>query len=666
MSRRREAAPRAPALRRRMLLLGVLCGAGVIIARTGQLTLREGVEWAERAEQQQEQGLALPAPRGTIYDRNGVPLAASRDVYRIAIAPREVIDRERVIETLIDAGGVSVRDARRATDVKRRWVVLRGRFGAAAREALDGIQGVHFETVQQRFYPHGTIAHELLGRVNAEGRALGGLELELDEVLGGEPGRATVRRDSRGRPIPGAMVRVVEPKPGQDVYLTIDAELQSIADEALRIAIDSTRAEGGEFLLLDPRTGEVLAAASRSKAGAASNWRAVTVPYEPGSTIKPFVVASLLAAGRARMTDSVFAENGHWTYLGRTINDVHGYGWLSVHDALEKSSNVALAKLSMRLDPATQYQYLRDFGFGSPTAIRYPSESGGLLRAPRNWSRQSQPSLAIGYEISVTPLQMALAYAAIANGGELLEPRLVREVRTRDGRVQESFERTVVRRVIPEDVSEKLRAALVDVVEGGTGQQAALGPFVVAGKTGTARIAEGGRYVPGAYTASFAGFFPADDPQLVFLAKVEEPKGAYYGGATAAPITRNALEAALAAHHAPFDRRTVAAEPAPLPETPAIPAAALRHDAARMVEARGPFVLALDQSSTGPAASNAAEIEVPDVIGQPLRDAVRALHSAGVRVQVDGAGVVSGTWPSAGASVAGGTLVRVLASDGAR
>ncbi|MHB1168997.1 MAG: hypothetical protein ACYC28_06910, partial [Longimicrobiales bacterium] len=164
MSRRRETAPRAPALRRRMLLLGVLCGAGVIIARTGQLTLREGVEWAERAEQQQEQGLALPAPRGTIYDRNGVPLAASRDVYRIAIAPREVIDRERVIETLIDAGGVSARDARRATDVKRRWVVLRGRFGAAAREALDGIQGVHFETVQQRFYPHGTIAHELLGR----------------------------------------------------------------------------------------------------------------------------------------------------------------------------------------------------------------------------------------------------------------------------------------------------------------------------------------------------------------------------------------------------------------------------------------------------------------------------------------------------------------------
>lgn len=661
MSRRKETAPQPSALRRRMLLAGVLCGAALVLARTAQLTLGEGVEWAERAEQQQEQGLALPAPRGTIYDRNGVPLAASRDVYRIAIAPREVTDRERVIGILTDVAGVSPREARRVTDVSRRWVVLRGRFGAPAREALDGVQGVHFETVQQRFYPHGTIAHELLGRVNAEGTALGGLELELDEVLRGEPGRATVRRDARGRPIPGAMVRVLEPKPGQDVYLSLDAELQSIADEALRVAIDSTRAAGGEFLLLDPRTGDVLAAASRSKDGAASNWRAVTEPYEPGSTIKPFLVASLLAAGRAHMTDSVFAEQGNWTYLGRTISDVHGYGWLTVHEALQKSSNVALAKLAMRLDPATQYQYLRDFGFGSPTAVAYPSESGGLLRAPRNWSRQSQPSLAIGYEISVTPLQIALAYAALANGGELLEPRLVREVRSRDGRVQQSFEREVVRRVIPEDVSEQLRAALIDVVEGGTGRQAALGPFVVAGKTGTARIAEGGRYVPGAYTASFAGYFPADDPQLVFLAKVDEPKGAYYGGATAAPITRTALEAALAAHHAPFDRRTIAAEAAALPETPAIPAAALRHDAARTLEARGPFVLALDESAPGQPAASVQQVEVPDVIDLSLRDAVRALHAAGVRVQVDGAGVVNAMWPDAGATVAQGTLVRIRA-----
>ncbi len=654
-------AAKAPGLRRRMLLLGVVAGVVTMVVRTAQITVVEGDGWSVRAEQQHADGLTLPAPRGTIYDRNGVPLAASREVYRLAIAPREVQDRERIVAALHEVGGMTEREARRATDVKRRWVVLPGRFDVKAREALDGVPGVHFETVQQRFYPHGTVASELLGRVNAEATALGGLELELDEVLRGEPGHATVRRDSRGRPIPGAMVRTVEPRPGLDVQLTIDAELQSIADEALRTAIDSTDARGGEFLLLDPRTGEVLAAASRGAGGAARNWRAVTVPYEPGSTIKPFLVASLLASRRARMSDSVFAENGQWTYHGRTISDVHGYGWLTVHDALEKSSNVAMAKLSMRLDPATQYQYLRDFGFGSPTAVRYPSESGGLLRHPGAWSRQSQPSLAIGYEISVTPLQMALAYGAIANGGELLEPRLVREIRTRDGRVQQTYERTVVRRVIPANVAAELRAALVDVVQGGTGRQASLGPFIVAGKTGTARIAERGRYVPGAYTASFAGFFPADDPQLVFLAKIDEPRGAYYGGLTAAPVTRNALEAALAAHHAPFDKRAVAAEPSLLPEPVVALPLPTQADAARTMAPRGPYVLALDERSSAASTLVGQPVVVPDVEGESLRDAVHRLHSAGVRVQVDGSGIVVATWPEADTQVMRGSLVRVRA-----
>lgn len=654
-------AGRGLALRRRLLLVGVLAATVVVGLRTAHLTLREGEYWTTRAAQQHADGLTLPAPRGTIYDRNGVPLAASRDVYRIAIAPREVRERELIIDALHDVGGMTLRDARRATDTKRRWVVLPGRFGAAARERLDGVPGVHFETVQQRFYPHGTVAVELLGRVNAEGTALGGLELELDEALRGEPGHAIVRRDSRGRAIPGAMVRTVEPRAGNDVYLTIDAELQSIADEALRAAVDSTHASSGEFLLLDPRTGEVLAAASRGAGGAASNWRAVTVPYEPGSTIKPFLVASLLASGRARMDDSVFAEHGQWHYHGRTISDVHGYGWLSVHEALEKSSNVAMAKLSMRLDPATQYQYLRDFGFGSPTAVRYPSESGGLLRQPRQWSRQSQPSLAIGYEIAVTPLQMALAYGAIANGGELLEPRLVREVRSHDGRVQKTFERQVVRRVIPERTADQLREALVAVVEGGTGRRAALGPFVVAGKTGTARIAEGGHYVPGAYTASFAGFFPADDPQLVFLAKLDEPQGAYYGGLTAAPITRSALEAALAAHHAPFDRRSVASEPELLP-APAQPVAvqSAPADGARTTTTRGPYILALDDRTALPRTPASEPVAVPDVEDMSLRDAVHALHAAGLRVQVEGTGAAAATWPAASASVVRGSMVRVL------
>jgi cell division protein FtsI (penicillin-binding protein 3) len=650
---------RAANLRRRLLLLGVLAGALMVAGRTAQLTLGEGEQWRARANDQHADGLTLPAPRGTIYDRNGVPLAASREVYRVAIAPREVTDRARVIAALRDAAQLTDAAARQAVATTRRWVVLPGRFDAGVREALDGLPGVHFESVQQRFYPHGNVALELLGHVNAEGTALGGTELELDDVLRGVGGRATVRRDARGRAIPGAMVRGIEPQAGSDVYLTIDAELQAIADEALRVAIDSTHAQGGEFLLLDPGTGEVLAAASRGAGGAARNWRAVTVPYEPGSTLKPFLVASLLASGRAVMTDSVYAEHGSWTYAGRTITDVHGYEWLTVAGALEKSSNVALAKLAMRLDPGTQYQYLRDFGFGSPTAVRYPSESGGLLRTPQRWSRQSQQSLAIGYEVSVTPLQMALAYGALANGGELLEPRLVREVRSRDGRMQQKFERRVVRRVIPETVADEIRAALVSVVAGGTGQRAALGPFAVAGKTGTARIAVNGRYQAGAYTASF---FPADDPQLVFLAKLDRPEGAYYGGLTAAPITRSALEAALASHHTPLDKRAVASGASALPAPEAVVPPAPRGDVARISAVRGPYVLTLTGTERAAAAAASAPVTpVPDVRGLPLRDAVRALHAAGFRIQVEGSGTVRGTWPGAAEAAMQGALVRVHA-----
>jgi len=272
-------------------------------------------------------------------------------------------------------------------------------------------------------------------------------------------------------------------------------------------------------------------------------------------------VAALLAEGRARLDDRVYAEQGVYQHGGRTVRDVHGYGWLTVREALRHSSNIVMVKLSERLDPGTQYRYLRDFGFGTPTGVTYPSESSGVLRRPRAWSRYSQASLAIGYEISVTPLQMAMAYGALANGGVLMEPRLVREVRSRDGEVLRRYPPRAVRRVVSPEVAEALAEALVEVVTEGTGREAALGSFRVAGKTGTARVFQAGEYRSGAYTASFAGFFPADDPQLVFLAKLDEPQGEYYGGVAAAPVIRAMLAGTLAAWNTPLDRQAIAAPP---------------------------------------------------------------------------------------------------------
>jgi len=640
---------RGPARRRRFLLFGIVLTAAFMVGRAAQLQIRENEQWLERAEDQHATQSVLPAPRGTIYDREGVPLAASNEAFRINIAPREVKHRAQLAKRLEQITRLDKRAISKALDRNRRWVVLPGDYPSSVREALDETQGVYFDRVLRRFYPHGEIALDILGYVNAAGDALGGVELEFDSVLAGKSGIATVRRDSRGRPIPGVMLQAVEPTPGRDIYLTLDYDLQEIASEALRNAVQQTNARGGELILADPRTGEVLASTTVRDVPVRA-WRAATEPYEPGSTLKPFTVAALLAEGEASLSDSVFAENGIYVNGGRTLRDVHGMGWVTVAGALQQSSNIALAKLSTRLTDGVQYEYLRAFGFGSPTAIQYPSESSGLLRRPKQWSRFSQASLAIGYEISVTPLQMVLAYGTLANGGVLMEPRLVREVRSRDGSVTHRYKPRAVRRVIPEDVARDLRGVLVGVVETGTGRAAALGPFAVAGKTGTARSFRGGHYESGAYTASFAGFFPAEDPQLVFIVKLDSPKGVYYGGLAAAPVTRATLEAALAARNTPLDKRAMAvAAPPPLGVSTTTVAASARRTAT------APVTFALKAVTPTRSESAQPAYALPNVIGLAVRDAVRQLHASGYHVQVFGSGMVKEVQPI-------GKVVRITAA----
>ena len=673
MSRSREnrgAARRTGAGRRRFLLAGLLVGALGITARTLEVTVLEGGRWADRAASQHVESMDLPAPRGTIYDRSGVPLAASRETYQIAVAPGEVreSDRDRLVAILREAG-VPAKKARATVDLSDRWVTVPGRHDEALRDALRDIRGVHFQAVLQRFYPHAGLAAHLLGAVGYDGEALSGLELEFDSVLAGRTGSATVRRDSRGRPIPGMMLRTAEPVAGNDVLLTIDHALQQIADDALREALDNTGASGGEIVLSDPHTGEVLAAASYKAKKPAPNWSALTVPYEPGSTLKPFTVAALLSEHLASLSDSLYGEEGRWRVFGRTLTDVHAFGWMTLEEALRESSNIGIAKAAARMDRETQYRYLRDFGFGSPSGVSYPSESGGRLRRPVNWSKQSSASLAIGYEISATPLQLAMAYGALANGGVLMEPRIVRSVRARDGRVLREIEPRAVRRVIPSAVADEVRRVLAAVVEEGTGRAASMGPLKVAGKTGTARVAVAGRYVPGQYDATFAGFFPAENPQLVFIVKVERPKGAYYGGATAAPVTRATLEAALAARREPLDHGVLAKDAAESTVESAVVAAATTRsrDADAAAAETGPFVFALGGASQRAAAPTRmalpprGERVIPDVSGMALRDAVRRLHAAGFTVRAEGTGRVVSMTPAAGGPVKGDDPVRIVA-----
>ena len=679
MNRSRAWEPRHP-WRRRLLLVLWLAAASVVCARAAQVQVAQASHWGAIAEAQHRTDRHVAAPRGTILDRDGTPLAVSRERFRVSLAPGELAKVAAVEAVLREDLGLSAAKVASLTSPSRAWSVVPDLHPPAVRERFSGARGVYVDRELQRFHPHGDLARGVLGVVlEDEGR--GGIEEAFDDLLGGVPGREIVARDHLGRAIPGERLLVEPPQPGGEVVLTLDMDLQEIARLALEEAIDQSQARGGDVLMTDPETGEILALVS-IREGRTAALSAINTPYEPGSTLKPFTVAALLQHDLVSLHDTVDVGQGVWEVAGRTLHDDIGdEGRMSVGDALRVSSNIGVAKAAQVMSPRIQYETLRDFGFGVRTGIELPGEVAGTLRRPEQWTAQSAASLAIGYEISVTPLQITMAYGALANGGRLMLPRLVREVRGADGAVIERFEPVLVRRVVDAGVARLVSRVLVDVVEDGTGTSARLGAFRVAGKSGTSRAHSGRGYERGAYHSSFVGFFPADEPQLVVFVQLDRPRGEYHGGAVAAPVTRATMEAALAARTTPLDRRAllralgrermdvrpssamsfaVQSIDPPAPPLPAATAAVGGRD--RM---GGPVVAVSGAAAgKGSSAAAAAAVTLPDVSGLPSRVAVRRLHALGLRVSSAGTGEITGTVPSAGVRVLAGDTIRLRLKRG--
>ena len=674
MRRRKRAMETKVKVRRRVLLAcWLLCG-GLIIARAAQIQVAQGPLWREQAERQHRTSVEIAAVRGSVLDRSDVQLATSRETFRVSVAPREIRNVDAVTGLLVETLGLDERVVRRATTSSRPWRVLPGTFPPSVRETLDNIRGVYLEREHRRFYPQGDLARGLLGTVQG-GRAAGGVEQAYDEFLRGTMGQAVLARDPTGKPIPGESVVVEGPREGGQVVLTLDVDLQEIGQQALTEAIRETEAQGGDLLITDPRTGDVLAMVS-IRNGSTSGLSGINTPYEPGSTLKPLTVAGLLQNELTSLDDVVDTESGSWTVAGRTIRDVTSeHGLMTLARALQVSSNVGVAKAAQAMSPAVQYQNLRDFGLGAPTGIGLPGEVRGTLRRPERWSSQSSASLAIGYEVSVTPLQMAMAYGALANGGRLMEPRLVKEIRDSNGKVTAHFPSRVVRRAVSPDVARAVSDVLVDAVEGGTGTRARLSTFKVAGKSGTTRAWLDGGYQTGDYYASFVGFFPAEDPQLVVMVKLDRPQGAYYGGSAAAPVTRATMEAILAAQQTPIDRRALVqvarAAEVDAPSRIDAPSGIGDGGEAPLVSRFAELRLAGNSGSARTREldvspwrervlpADGATVTVPDVLGLPARAAARRVHEAGLRVEWDGSGVATYMVPQAGTLLAPGDTVRL-------
>jgi cell division protein FtsI (penicillin-binding protein 3) len=624
----------------------MVLGLIALVGRAAQVQLIQGGRWATEARVQRTEHIVLAARRGALSDRHGKPLALTQETYHLGIAPNELRDPERDPDLVARQLHVPLSDIRLA--LRKRYAYFAGPFTTIQVRPLRGMRGVHLEPVVNRFYPQPDLAQAVIGRVGDDGRGASGLERALDSILTGEPGSAVVLKDREGREYVSPARVIKEPVPGADIVLTLDAELQEIAQRALDEAVRRTQADGGDVVMLDPSTGEVLAIASRRRNGIVRPSTFIDT-FEPGSIAKIFAAAALLARDLVKPDERVAGEGGRYRFANRTIVDEEPLHSLTLADAIRVSSNIAIVKFAARLTRDAQYTTLRDFGFGTPTGIEFPSEAAGRLRPPGEWTRPSAASLAMGYEFAVTPIQIAAAYGALANDGLLLQPALIRQVRGPIGGIVYRHRPEPVRRVVTPAVATALRELLRGVVESGTGMGAALANFPVAAKTGTARRVVHGRYAPGQYTASFVALFPADRPQIVLVVKIDDPRtGSYFAAQAAAPVTRSMLEQALAARDVALDRARLSTA-APLTPVPGVGG-----DGGVV-----PYVVPWPYRPDSVTAHRFRA--VPDVSGGSMREAVRVLHRRGFRVKLKGWGVALHTAPPAGDSAVAGSVVTLFA-----
>lgn len=555
-------ASRAAAVGRLRWVLGA--GALMWLIVLGRLVQVQGIDhdrYVDRARAQHERQEVLSARRGEILDREGRELAL--DVASVSFYghPSDVRNRAGVARHFASIGGRSEHELVRQLDSRKPFVYL---LRQTREEDLDRarsarFQGVYEQKEVRRFYPYGHLAGQVLGFTNIDNKGREGVELALDEMLAERPGEARSFVDNRGRFLPDRSEPTEPARHGSRVHLTIDAVMQGILEEELARAVSDSEAESALGVISDPRTGDILALGSvplfdpnhpgDSPAAHRRN-RLITDPFEPGSTLKPIAMAAVIESRSTLADTSVFCEQGLFELAtGDTLRDTKSHGWMTASEVMIHSSNIGMVKLARTLGRAQFYESLRAFGFGTRTGMGLPAESAGLLHDVRQWSERSLETIAIGQEISVTAVQLVQAFGAIANGGVLMAPRLLSEVRDAGGEVVQQTQPQPVRRVVSTTTATRLQQMLRGVVRSGTGRQAAIEGVEVAGKTGTAQRAlpDGAGYAKDEYVASFVGSVQAPDGrQYICLVVVENPRVGKYGGTVAAPAFQRTMERVLA------------------------------------------------------------------------------------------------------------------------
>jgi cell division protein FtsI (penicillin-binding protein 3) len=622
-----------------------------IAARAGYLQLVMAADLGARGNQQQQRVIKLTPKRGDIYDRNGEELALSIEVKSLYANPTEIKEPKRVAAQLARLLDIPEKRLRDKLSRKKSFIWIERRLSPEIAQQVGDLKlaGLHFVPEHKRYYPRGQVAAQVVGFTGLDPKGLEGIELFYDADLLGEAGLLISARDARGRGMATAEQDIRGGVPGGSIYLTIDRTLQYIAEKELARQVKASSAVGGTVVMIEPASGRVLAMASQPSYNPNAinryrpgDWRNRTVSdaFEPGSIFKPFLLAGVLEEGLLSPSSKIDCENGRFEVGGKVIRDHKGYGRLNLADMLKYSSNIGFAKIGKKLERERLYGYLRDFGFGQKTGVDLPGEEDGVLRNPNRWFEIDLATASFGQGVSVTPLQMAAAMGAIANGGMLMEPYLVERIVDGQGEVYR-HQPNAVRRVVSESTANRVKKMMVGVTEsGGTGTRGAVIGYKVAGKTGTAQKVDSvtGGYSVDKTVSSFIGMVPADNPAMLMLVTIDEPQDMTYGGLVAAPVFSRIAEESLRYLDIPTTEMVVKQQ---LPEKRAKVASA-------------------KTKTTEPAVALDGELsKMPDFAGMSYRQVLETMSRNGLNIKLTGSGKAVEQSPRAGELIRYGTKIWV-------
>ena len=674
----------------RLLILAgvVLFWMTAIFGRVAYLQLFCHSEYLSHAARQQRRTIEIYPKRGIVYDRNMNPLAMSVPVQSAFAVPVELKDRALAARLLSGVLGKPAEEIRENLDSGSPFVWIKRKLPPAKAEAIDSLnlKGIYLQEENQRYYPKRELGSHVLGFVDVDEKGLGGIEHEYENLIRGKGEKIVVMADARQQKFDGGEAQADH---GVNVVLTLDEKIQYIAERELATAIEKTHAPAGTVIVQDPNSGAILAMANWPKFNPNSAAevpaekrmnRAISAIYEPGSTFKLVTLAAAFDQDLIRADEVFNCENGAISVAGHLIHDHKKYGMLTVADILANSSDVGAIKIALQLGSPKFYDYIRAFGFGSPTGVDLPGESRGLLRRLDHWGSYSIASVSMGQEVGVTPLQMITAVSAVANGGLLYKPHIVQEMQRGNQTLplESPSAITEPKRIIRPETAATLRSLMEGVILHGTGKIARLDGWTAGGKTGTAQKIDPatGRYSRTNVIASFNGFAPINNPMVTILVSIDSPAGYPHDGATvAAPVFKRIAEQLLPYLDVPRDvplspqlvqtayRAKREADDASLDDLspidfnaqPEVSEEAVKPEEARNQPPKSPEVLL--------AADEGGDIEVPDFTGKPMREVMDGCMRLGLDPVLVGSRVAVQQIPAPGAKVRRRTKVRVWFGD---